>query len=86
MNIGAMTDRERKLAQLHYVVELPYEEKKGALRLIQKGVDETLLHFWYNVKILKAYSHLPAPVLENDLKRMQKTYPQFADEIVTWTK
>jgi hypothetical protein len=86
MNTGAMTPREQKLAQLPYVALLPYEDKKYALRLIQKGIDETLLHFWYNVKILVAYKDLPASVLDNDLKRMRTTYPQFADDIESWTK
>lgn len=83
MNMGAFTDRERRLAQLHYIVLLPYEEKKDALRLIQRGIDETLLHFWYNV-YQGHYKNLPQAVLERDIQRMCDTYPQFADDIKTW--
>lgn len=85
MNSGALTDRERRLYRLPYIVELPYEDKKEATKLIVRGIDETLLHFWYNVRT-GCYDNFHSAVLKKDIERMQTTYPQFDRDIIHWTQ
>lgn len=85
MNSGALTGNERRLSRLSYIATLPYEEKQEALRLIMRGIDETLLHFWYNVRS-GCYGNLPITVIQTDIEKMRATYPAFEKDINHWTQ
>ena len=78
-----ISEREYRLLQLGYIVELQYEEKMQALKLIQRGADASLLYFWFNVTHGN-YSMLPDAVLYKDAERMVKQYPSFAENIQAW--
>lgn len=74
---------ELRLRKLPFIKALPYELMVEATKLIQRGADETLLHFWRDLKY-RAYNGKPASVLEKATAAMKKKHPAFADDIDRW--
>lgn len=58
---------------------LDYSAKLKAQALINKGISYDALYFWFNL-LQGHYKQLPHAILENDLQRMIKKYPQFKTE------
>lgn len=83
VNTVTIPFRERQLIRLPFIVELPYNQKLEATKLIRAGIDYTLLYFWHNVTN-GFYSHLPVEVLQKDIEHYQQVYPQFAGLISEW--
>lgn len=84
MDTNALTGQQQRLARLPYIASLPFNDKRDALKLIMRGIDETLLHFWYNVRTGNYAKLNTNNVLDTDTRRMMATYPQFEWDIKAW--
>lgn len=73
-----------KVRNADFLSELEYSDRLEAERIIDKGAEVALLHFWFNLITGKYFGLLPLEKVWIDADRFSKKYPEFAEDILKW--